>query len=733
MPVFDSTTRGKIAQLRSLRHEGTAPEVYELCRIDWPSGAVYYASLDIAAIASVPPPVEVDVRLVPDGDPNWFLPIVLDATIGDEEVDLPFWDADGAISDLLVDHGEGIRVEIFYWFPQVSLMLSQWHGHLRLEDEAGIDIIPLKSVQGFRSADGEVPHRAHWQECQAVFGGVFDTQAAIDEHRDCPYNRHTAGGATGNLDGGGNPYTFCPRLTQSDCEARLGNDGRFMLSHRTITATVVNNQTSGPRLFSSSQGNETNLKEPVRVIMGTRRISKMQVMAFRRDRNNNDPDHGWFFALYEGCEGPIDPFYNVTITVGNETKNAVGQHYIGRNGDIGQAPAYPSLTSHGYSGTSHFLYAFGWVDPDDVDPNHASGSALTAGLNNIRQYTDEDTYFESTSTNRVRQIARVLCDKRWGFADDYSRLAMEESWIPSAAWAATGVRFTDTFGNNYDHIRSASEVELIAKKVQQQIDDLCMAGRLSRPFVFNGKVHIEPLRALTADELAACPVFTDEGPDRNVIWEEEDDVERSTLRVSRKSDLDLPNRIEATFDDASQDYQETTAPPVEDIDAQLRAGRVVGDYARKINTKKYNLLGVTVKPQVVKVMWSILDLGPFDEGGLKNNLTLKFKIWFEDAIDLHPHKVFKYESSRLTKYGFTYFRIKSMKRLSDLQYEIIGQAYNETYMADFETDLSVLGGGGPSPEPELPAPPGPEAPPEILKPGTVVYSDGVILVPILAA
>ncbi len=74
-----------------------------------------------------------------------------------------------------------------------------------------------------------------------------------------------------------------------------------------------------------------------------------------------------------------------------------------------------------------------------------------------------------------------------------------------------------------------------------------------------------------------------------------------------------------------------------------------------------------------------------------------------------------------------------MKRLSDLQYEIIGQAYNETYMADFETDLSVLGGGGPSPEPELPAPPGPEAPPEILKPGTVVYSDGVILVPILAA
>jgi hypothetical protein len=47
----------------------------------------------------------------------------MDSTIGDEEVELAFWDADGVISDLLVDNGEGCKVELFYWFPQVELLL----------------------------------------------------------------------------------------------------------------------------------------------------------------------------------------------------------------------------------------------------------------------------------------------------------------------------------------------------------------------------------------------------------------------------------------------------------------------------------------------------------------------------------------------------------------------------------------------------------------------------------
>jgi hypothetical protein len=51
-------------------------------------------------------------------------------------------------SDLLVEHGEGIKVELFYWFPQVELLLPVWHGHLRQEDDAEIDIVQDKGRAG---------------------------------------------------------------------------------------------------------------------------------------------------------------------------------------------------------------------------------------------------------------------------------------------------------------------------------------------------------------------------------------------------------------------------------------------------------------------------------------------------------------------------------------------------------------------------------------------------------
>jgi hypothetical protein len=109
-----------------------------------------------------------------------------------------------------------------------------------------------------------------------------------------------------------------------------------------------------------------------------------------------------------------------------------------------------------------------------------------------------------------------------------------------ANWGAYKVRYTDSFGTNWDHYRSTSNVELIEKKVQQQIEDMCMAGRFSRPFLFDGKIHMVPLRALTVDELAACPVFTDEGTTgRNVVFDKDGDIEKSSLMISRKSDLEL--------------------------------------------------------------------------------------------------------------------------------------------------------------------------------------------------
>lgn len=684
LPTFQTAEADKIDALRTLRATPNEPiEAYEMVKISWPApdGDIYYAVLQTDEVASVAPSVTpIETRLLPDGNPNWFLPVQIDHSVGDEEVDLDFYDGDGVISDLLVDHGEGIKTELFYWFPQVDLLLPIWHGHLRQEDEAEIDRVKLKAVQGFRSSEGLLPRRAHYRECQAIFGGVLNTQAEIDED-DCPYNRHI-GGAVGNLNSG-SPYTSCPRRTRADCITRLSNNGNFMLSHATASVIVANNQTKGSRLFSASQGNETNLKDPVCVVMGVRRVRGMLVVAYRKDLNNNNPDNGFIFLIGELCEGPIESLSYAEVYFGSDSNPADPFNFNYRLGDKGQTAMDSALTVHSYSSTVLMRARSGWVDPEEVDISSVSGSAIIYGLNNIRVYTDATTYTEEWTDNRAWHILKMLTDKRWGYGYDYDRIDIP-SFIEAACWCANFVRFTDDNGDTWDHIRSLCNVELRGRKVQQQIEDICLAGRLSRPFLFNGRIHIVPLRVMTAVELAAAPVFTDEGEGRNIIQEITDGVYRTTLKRERTSDLDLPNRIECTFDDEADDYVERPCRPVEDIDAQLAAGRVVGDHSRKINVKKFGLTGVVIEGQAIKMSTALRDLGPFDEGGLQNNLRLKFKIWFIDSLDLFPTKVIKVDSSVLTRYGFDYFRVISMKRMANLHVELTVQAYNATYMDAFE-------------------------------------------------
>lgn len=726
LPTFETADQDKIDALKDLRAAGTGIQPFEIVKISWPSPTdpIYYAVLQTDEIASVAPPVSpIQARIIPDSRPDWFLPVEIDHSIGDEEVDLVFWDGDGEISDLLVDHGEGIKVELYYWFPQVELMLPIWHGHLRQEDDAEIDIVKLKAVQGFRSSEGLLPRRAHYQQCQAIFGGVFDTQAQIDEN-DCPYNRHI-GGSTGNLNGG-SPFTSCPRRTRQDCIDRLSNSANFMLSHATVSTIIPNNQTKGPRLFSTSQGNETNLKDPVTVVMGTRRVYAMPVLAYRKDLNNNNPDHGFIFLIFEICEGPVRAIFWPNVTFGSDDAPADPFNFNYRLGTQGQGPVDTALTVHSYSSTALMRCRSPWVNPEDVDISSVSGSVMVDGLNNIRIYTDENTYTEEWTDNRAWQIMKMLTDKRWGYGYDYERLDIP-SFIEAACWCANVVQFTDVNGDTWNHIRAASHVELRGRKVQQQIEDMCMAGRLSRPFLFNGKIHIVPLREMTAAELAAAPVFTDEGENRNIIQEEiEKGVFRTTLKRSRTSDLELPNRVECTYDDASKDYAEQPLRPIEDIDAQLAAGRVVGDHSQKPNIKKYGLTGVVFEGQGVKVAQSLLDLGPFDEGGLANNLRLKFKIWFIDSLILFPTMVIKVESSQITRYGFDYFRVVTMKRLENLEVELTVQAYNADYMASFEVLYGVI---DPMPiDPPDPDPPAPDPPTDPLVFGDVSYSNGTLTI-----
>ena len=166
--------------------------------------------------------------------------------------------------------------------------------------------------------------------------------------------------------------------------------------------------------------------------------------------------------------------------------------------------------------------------------------------------------------------------------------------------------FTTPEGIAYEHIRAMSDVELTQRTAQQQIENMCLAGRFSRPFLFQGKQCIVPLRALTDSELAACPVFTDYGENRNIIVDENG---KSSVSRSQISDLDLPNRIEGQFHDYLQAHTEQNAPVAEDVEQQLRGGKVLGDTSRRQVTKKYSYLGVVTKGHAVKFSHCIIFLG----------------------------------------------------------------------------------------------------------------------------
>jgi len=395
MPSFDASTLSKLADLRTLYLAGTSIEPFELVKINWPSptGSIYYANRQTDEIADPPPPVSpIEVRLMVDpGSP--FLPINQSSSIGDESVDLKFWDGpddagenDGAFSDLLVNNDEGAKIEFFLWFPQVELLLPVWEAHLRAEDEADRTTMPVKAAQGFRASDATTPHWAHYLQCQAVFGGTLPTQEQIDE-LGCNYNLHL-GGLIGIVDPDtGLPFTFCLRLVVQDCIDRGVSPLRHM-SDQTIVATVIGTQSSGGPTFSTSEGNATNLKDAKRVIMGRRRAYNMQPNSFIRHPVNSNPDHGFFDANYEACVGPIEGYEDIVIEVGGQSQSAVGIHLSTNRGNLGQVALRNEITTHGFSGTALIGYNFGWINPANVDQNDAKVNAIVRGLRDVRVYSD---------------------------------------------------------------------------------------------------------------------------------------------------------------------------------------------------------------------------------------------------------------------------------------------------------------------------------------------------------
>jgi hypothetical protein len=263
---------------------------------------------------------------------------------------------------------------------------------------------------------------------------------------------------------------------------------------------------------------------------------------------------------------------------------------------------------------------------------------------------------------------------------DESRLVTQD-WIDLAGWCDESVTSYDEDNNEVSITRSTFNAELTERSAQQQITDICLAGRFTLPFHFNGKIRALPLKA--EPDLSVVPVFTDQGSSgRNIVYSGQD----STLRWWQKGDDELTNQLKVTFDDANRRYNETTFP-YDDLSQQYKAGVAFGDQTIRVVSKSYNFLGVTSFAEALRTARMLIDLGEFDQGGIRNNLRIKFTTWspLVDAYKLFPWKVIKVVNTKLNNYNeqpgvkFEYFRIMKMTRKSNLQMEIEAQAYPRLY------------------------------------------------------
>lgn len=662
MPNLSSlTTQQKIAiQLRERNLR-----VSEIVAVTWDTEELprYYChnnlSIELSvdersALANLIDDAPIEVRLMHGA----FSEITQSGAIADDEVSLQLYDGDDAISDLVLAHGEGVRVEFFLYLPDFNLLLSQFWGHLKLPESARQHTIDLKAAQGFRSPLLPLPRRAFYTGCQAIFG---------DE--DCGYNRHT-GGSVGLLNGG-SPFTSCPR-TKAACIARFG-DALTYLAFEFVIDTKVVSQTKGPNLSASTRGNESNLKRPMRVVYGHRIVRDLDLGAYRPEPNTNHPDKAALSTLFFVSEGPIQQQWNHRVA--NQVVKYTNIQI--RNGQRRQSSSGFSANVPNYSGTALF-YSDVFGDWRNVSPDQIQAECEVEGRNTIRVYSSATAYTEQYTTNRAWCLLDMLRNHRYGHGMAFKRFHFAD-WLTAANFCAETLSFTDANGNSFSGLRSTFNADLGDRTAQQQIKDTCLWGRLSLPFVFNGELRIIPLTKVVLDD--SIPLFTDEGDDRNIIVENGQPL----WEYSQKSDTELPNFLSVSFDD--EEYGFTERPvTVEDVDQQLRAGRAFGDETIRRVEKQYGAFGITNLREALWCAQILLDLGEFDEGGIKNNLRVKLTTWsvLANVLNLHPYAIVKLRIKKLEKYGFEYFRIIKMVRKANLQMELTLQAYPVDYYEDLE-------------------------------------------------
>src|SRR6185369_12428469 len=210
MPNLSNIPPDKLAALMQIRAEGRSILLGQITRISWPqpTGIKYYtpAPYDRYPEFNSLPLSPIEVRLTAsNSNTNGFEAYITDLSfnvdVEDSKINIDLSNGDGAIEDLYLTHGWGVPVEIFYYFPQVDLLVSRWFGYLDPVLSASNPIFKATasrstSTASLSSRRRQLPGAAFYPHCVADFPPEYpdllpDLQSVA--LNDCPYNRHLSG------------------------------------------------------------------------------------------------------------------------------------------------------------------------------------------------------------------------------------------------------------------------------------------------------------------------------------------------------------------------------------------------------------------------------------------------------------------------------------------------------------------------------------------------------------
>lgn len=681
-----------LADLKAATLSGRPP-CAEYIKVTWDSGVINYyggaAWHNEAPFTGIGQTIEARLIYSDKNDP--FHQFELNSDLRTEAITITFDDIDKDITEKFQTYGSGVTCEIFLYYPDQTLTVSAWSGQLQAPKVYGWKTVKAEATNGYRSRELVIPPRTKPRECSFnVFAGLLpDTDSRRSSG--CFYDPPNGQGVykTGTTE-----HSDCPKDPDA-CNDRMGTtDAKYYGGF--VTDAIPTHTGSG--YIAVSRGNASALKEPIRVVFGTKHISDLQLLLWRRDGVGNN---GWVSTVWEVAEGPVSSISNfkvndlVIASYGGTFGNGNMQTRLGSRG---QSRTTYALNVSNFSSTAHVFADYGRVNPADFGPDNLTAQCDVVGFAEVCVYTDDDPVTKTRiwSDNRVWCLLEIYKNQKFGLGYAESLFDILD-WMTAATWSDVTVSHTVTYpdgeSTTWASRRSTFNAILEGRAVGEQIEDICRSGAISVPYLNEGQYTITPFRKATAGELSAAPIFYDTGSSVNVIWSGQPSIE-----LSQVPDNKLVNEVEVRFEEASNNGTERPIT-VDDRNQKLLAGRQQGpDYFLAV-PKRFSAFGITTLAEALRMAYRLLWFGEGDEGGTQNNLRLKLTVPFEHAMAVQRYSIIKVVSDILTPFtigtndGVTdltetpeYFRVLKIMKKAGNQAEITAQVYNHTAYTAFEVD-----------------------------------------------